>query len=120
MTIIPSTEPTVGDDAERTDAASDRAVYLAHLAGLQSRVDALQAESWRLISEKAARNAPPDVWLPLKAASFDSGYGYERVRAWCAKGIVVSEKKAGRVRVCMNSLAAHDATLAAERRVYPG
>ena len=71
---------------------------------LHGIIAALQAETWRLISEKVARGAPPEVWLALKAAAFDVGVDYETVRYWCDHGAIVAEKRGGRWFVKMDSL----------------
>ena len=41
---------------------------------LQSDFKALQADNWRLI-QKTERDKPPEIWLPLKAASTGSVWG---------------------------------------------
>jgi hypothetical protein len=71
---------------------------------LQSIVAALQAETWRLISEKVARSAPPEVWWALKAAAYDVGVDYENARYLCDHRVVVAEKRGGRWFVRMDSL----------------
>jgi hypothetical protein len=71
---------------------------------LQAIIAALQAETWRLISEKVARSAPPEFWLALKAAAFDVGVDYENARYWCDRGLIVAEKRGGRWFAQMDSL----------------
>jgi hypothetical protein len=85
--------------------------YREEIDDLHGIIAALQADNWRLISEKAARGAPPKVWLPLKAAASDAGADYENARYWCEHGVIVAEKRGGRWFVRMDSLQAHVAAL---------
>lgn len=105
MSQSSKTAPTM-DDMSATPAD-----YLARIDGLQTLVEALRRDNWRLIAEKAARDAPPDKWLPLKAASIDVAVEYENLRSWCCLGVVVAEKRGGRWFCRMNSLNAHVAAL---------
>jgi hypothetical protein len=102
------------------DAADrDRAFALAEMSSMQAMIAALRADNWRLIQKAAAQDAPPEVWLPLKAASVDAGEPYENVRKWCELGTIVAEKRGwgrGRWFVRMDSLHAH---VAAKRGKSP-
>jgi hypothetical protein len=99
---------------EPPDEACDRAVFVACLAELQSwgqsqtdELKALRAENWRLLAKMAARDAPPEVWRPLKPAAADAGTEYENARSWCKLGVIVAEKRGGRWFVRMDSLHSH-------------
>lgn len=91
---------------------------------LKAMIVALRAENWRFITEKAARDVPPEVWLPLMAASIDvwgadrserqRKSDYENVRKWCELGTIVAEKRGGRLFVRMDNLRAHVAALRAK------
>jgi hypothetical protein len=99
------------------DEASDLAVYLAHLAGLQSRVDeltherqAMQAENWRLLCKISAPDAP--VWMTLKRAADKAGCTYELARAFAARAVASGRlneatKDGGRVSVNVTALIAY-------------
>lgn len=108
------------DDADAADR--DRALALYLLGTMQrdifelrahtARVIAdIKAENWRLIQQAAARDAPPDKWLPLKAAAIDVAVEYENARSWCERGVVVAEKRGGRWFVRLDNLHAHVAAL---------
>jgi hypothetical protein len=104
------------------DADHDRRVYITEMSAMQrvivelradtaSTVANLKAENWRLIAEKAARDAPPSVWRALKPAAADAGVEYETTRSWCELGVIVAQKRIGRWFVQMDSLYAHVAAL---------
>ena len=110
------------DPPPEDDAARDRRVYLEMIdelhastartvAGLKADNARVVAENWRLIQQAAARDAPPQTWLPLKAAAADVAVEYENVRYWCEQGVIVAEKRGGRWFVRMDSLQAHVAAL---------
>jgi hypothetical protein len=104
----------VAPDPVDADADRDRALALDVISNMQAIIAALQADNWRLISEKAARSAPPQVWLPLKRAAADVTEPYENVRKWCELGVIVAEKRGwgrGRWYVEMGSLRAHVAPM---------
>lgn len=88
----------------------DPADYRAQLDGLQALVRALQADNWRLIAEKAARDA--SVWMTLKRASHRAACSYERARAFAERAIAAgrlneARKDGGRVSVNVTTLIAH-------------
>jgi hypothetical protein len=67
---------------------------------LQSDFKALQADNWRLI-QKTERDKPPEIWLPLKAASTVDGdrterqrdTDYERMRKRCENRTIIAERR---------------------------
>jgi hypothetical protein len=96
------------DDADR-----DRALALdmmatmrrdmAELEASTARTEAgLRAENWRLIQEKAARDALPQVWRSLKAAARDIAEPYQNVLGWCKQGAIVAERRGSRWYVLMS------------------
>lgn len=89
------------------DDVDPLAVYLAEMSRMQHTINSLQAEVWRLISEKVARGAPPQIWLTLKAAAGDVGEAYENVRKWCELGVIVAEKRGSRWFIQIDYLRAH-------------
>jgi hypothetical protein len=89
-----------------TDADRDRAVALDLMTGMQATIEALRRDNWRLI-DKAARDAVPQVWQALKSAASLVGEPYQNVRYWCEQGVIVSERRGGRVFVEMGGLQAH-------------
>jgi hypothetical protein len=108
------------DPPPEDDAARDRRVYLEMIdelhastartvAGLVADNARVVAENWRLIQEKAEREAPQ--WLTLKRAAGLVEIEYENVRYWCEQGVIVAEKRGGRWFVRMDSLQAHVAAL---------
>jgi hypothetical protein len=48
----------------------------------------------------------PADWKSVKNAATDGGVRYETVRRWAAKGLIISEKRGGSVRVDFNSVLA--------------
>lgn len=90
-------------DPPDDDAARDRRVYLDELSRMQSDIAALHAENRRYRDVIAARPAPPEIWWPLKAViAVDWGdrpterqekTDHERMRRWCATGMVVAERR---------------------------
>jgi hypothetical protein len=97
-------------------ADRDRKVALEIMADMQATIRALQTSNWRYVAEKAAAalNAPPEVWLPLKAAaSLVVGIreaDYEKVRKWCELGKIVAQKRGAHWFIRMDSLRDHAAT----------
>jgi hypothetical protein len=84
------------DPPPEDDAARDRRVYLEMIdelhastartvAGLKADNARVVAENWRLIQEKAEREAPQ--WLTLKRAAAKAGCHEEWARAWAARAV---------------------------------
>ena len=107
------------DPPPEDDAARDRRVYLEMIdelhastartvAGLKADNARVVAENWRLIQEKAEREAPQ--WLTLKRAADKAGCTYERARAWAALAIKAGRsneaRKDGRITVNTTALIA--------------
>jgi hypothetical protein len=84
------------DDPPEDDAARDRRVYLDEMTRMQAGMAAMEVdtarlkrENWRMMAEKAEREAPQ--WLTIKRAADKAGCTNEWARAWAAKAV-----KAGR------------------------
>jgi hypothetical protein len=97
-------------------ANRDRQIALEVITGLHAvmaemKADTarLVAENWRLISDKAEREAP--VWLTLKRGADKAGCTYECARAWAAQAIKAGRsneaRKVGRITVNTTALIAH-------------
>ncbi len=56
----------------------------------------LRATVAQLTARVAELESQPEKWLPLKAAAFDCGIGYETLRAWCDAGHVKTRREGGR------------------------
>jgi len=70
----------------------------------------------RTVAELAARvaqlEAPPAIWLPLKAAAHDAGVKYETARKWAERGLIEACRDGKRWIVNVSSLKARKERLA--------
>jgi hypothetical protein len=82
----PEAVPIAVDIVEVVAPPDEIAMLRATIATMAARIAELEAP-------------PPENWLPLKPAAFETSLGYERLRSWCEHGLVKFMRIGGRLFV---------------------
>ena len=78
----------------------------------QAAIAALQHTVAELAARVAQLEAPPAIWLPLKAAAHDVGVKYETARKWAERGLIEARREGKRWVANVVSLKARKERLA--------
>jgi len=95
-----------------THSAPNRVLAEPTVGDHHAAIDALQRTVAILEARVAQLEAPPAIWLPLKAAAHDAGVAYETARVWAERGLIEARREGKRWLVNMSSMMARKERLA--------